>query len=93
MEDHKTKAGGGGRPTFESNAKSNATLLSYRAQAGDRTTAPRYAGTVLREARNIVEQINKRGPGLGIKLASQRLRQALDSLDWLCEYVEHEARP
>jgi hypothetical protein len=92
MDATKTKAGGGGQPAFHSYARPNRTAPSRSEQAGN-TTAARYAGTVLREARNIVEQINKRGPGPGIKLASQRLREALDSLDWLGDYVEHEVRP
>ena len=88
----KTKAGGvAAQPALDNNSMWNATRSPVSLQQRSKAGAI-YAGTVIREARKIVELINKRGPGPGIKLASQRLREALDSLDWICEYVENEGR-
>ena len=88
----KTKAGGvASRPALQNNSKANVTS-SHSSRQQRPPAAAVYAGTVLREARNIVERVHKHGPGRGIKVASQRLREALDSLDWLCEYVECEVQ-
>jgi hypothetical protein len=90
----KTKADGcdGTQPAFQcNNAKTNPTRAPRKVQPG-RKSAEVYAGTVLREARVIVERVNKHGPGAGIRIASQRLRYALDSLEWLCDYTKHEVR-
>ena len=88
------KPGGceGTRPGFQnSNARTNPTRVPRKPQPG-RATAQAYAGTVLHEARGIVERISKRGPRAGIVTASQRLRDALDSLEWLCAYAKREVR-
>jgi len=89
----KTKADGGGQSAFQcSNANRNPTP-SRGVQQERGKAAAIYGGMLLRESRGIVESINKRGPGPGIKFASRRLRAALDSLDWIIEYSECEARP
>ena len=92
MDADKTKAGGGGQPAFQCNNLESNPTRSRSVQQECSGAAAIYAGTVLREARNIVERVHKHGPGHGLKLASQRLREALDSLDWLCGYVENEAQ-
>ena len=93
MDAAKTKAGGfASRPASSATSRSNPTLVHRTVQPRP-SAAATYAGTVLREARGIVEQVHKRGPGPGIKLASRRLRAALDALDWVCEYAANEVRP
>lgn len=92
MDVLKTKAGAGGRPAFDCNNDTRNTT-PHRQARQPRGAAATYAGTVLRAARNIVERVNRHGPGPGIKRASASLREALDSLDWVSEYAEHEARP
>jgi hypothetical protein len=62
-------------------------------QPGDgRKSAACYIGTVLREARKMADENLRRGPGPGIAKAAKLAREALDSIDWLCSYVEHEDR-
>jgi hypothetical protein len=93
MDATQTKAGGGGQPAFHSNDISKNVTPSAAVSQFDGDAAAVYAGAVLREARNIVERICKRQPRQRIKLSLQRLRAALDALDWVCDYNEHEARP
>ena len=93
MDATKTNADGGGQSAFQSkNTKPNPTLSQCSPQRRENAAAM-YAGALLRESRTIVDAVCRHGPGPSIRRASRRLRAALDSLDWVCDYAESEAQP